>query len=1076
MAFYERLLTQRVLVNLTFVIVIVAGLFALSRMPVEEYPNVAFDNLEIVTLFPGASPADVERLVTREIEDEIEDVKGIEWVRSVSALGYSRVLIKVFDDLDEDDVERVHRDLQGEVRKALREFPSGVEAPVVNKLDVETVNPVISVVVGGDVAEADLRDAADDMERRVEALPGVRQCRLTGRRERELYIEADPDALAAHDLSIADVVAAVRARAEELPAGSLEGAGGAEVALRSEPGWQFIQEVLSTPVRTVPGGGAVLAGDVAEARAGWEEELVVARYRGRPAILLGVIKETEANALEVRGALETVLREFEAEYADRGVELATLADTTIRIRDRIGTLGQNLGVGAALVLILLTWTLGFRMSLLALKGVAFAFIGAFAVLGLMGQSINALSLFGLVLVSGMLVDDAIVVIENICRRREMGEDRITACVRGASEVAWPVTSAVLTSIAAFLPLLLMSGVTGKFFAVIPISVCSALVVSLVEVLFIMPVHLAEVGTGVHRAHEHGHDSPSHFEGGGRMRGVFDRVLVWTTSHRRLSMAMLLVVGVLTVAGFANARFVFFPSEYQIAFVNLRLPPGSSLERSIQVMDRADAAIRTLPETVVESTMGTAGFIYDYNYQPHIRPHFGQMVITFARDAVREVSVPEAMQRVRDVLARTDLDGARVEVTELNDGPPIGRPVAVRVQGDELEPLMARAREVEAVVREVPGVKDITSSLEPGAAEAVIRLDDELAAAHGVTAREVALTVAAANDGLLVGRFEQRDESWDLRVRLAPGARRTLADLEALRLRNGVGALVAVGDVARLEEGPALASIERWQGRRTVFVTADVDPEVTTALAANREIARRVAPLLEQHPEMGLGYGGEFEQTQRSFTSLGQAFLIALLAMYAILGTQFRSYTQPLVILCAVPFGVVGVVVGVYVVGDPVTVPTLLGVVGLAGVSVNDSIVLVDFANQNRRRGMDAMTAVRNAAHTRLRPVLLTSLTTVAGLLPSAVGIGAGGRSVIWGPMATAFCFGLGAATVLTLLVTPVVYLGIDRLAQRGTNGHDRGDEVPSDPARIDLTASEALPTTGGAEITKSMSESAAPCP
>ncbi len=613
----------------------------------------------------------------------------------------------------------------------------------------------------------------------------------------------------------------------------------------------------------------------------------------------------------------------------------------------------------------------------------------------------------------------------------------------------------------------MSGVTGKFFAVIPIAVCSALLVSLFEVLFIMPVHFAEIGTGGRqaRAGERRRQRPTWF------RRAFDRVLCAVTARPGWTLVVALVLAGATLVGFSRARFVFFPSEYQIAFVNLRLRPGSSLERSIEVIDRADRAIATLPSTIVESSVATAGFIYDYNYQPHIRPHYGQLVVTFASDEVRTVSVPEAMERIREVLARTDLGGAAFEVTELNDGPPVGKPVSVRVHGESLAALARWAREVEEVVKKVPGVVDVNSSLEVGAPRALVRIDDDRAAVHGVSAAEVAQAVAAANDGAIVGDFERGDERFAVRVRYAPLARRRLGDLEAIKIRNAAGSVIEVGDVARIDEVEGFAAIERWQGQRTVFITAGVDIDRTSALEANREIARRLAPLLRRHPELTVSYGGEFEETQRSFDSLGQAFVIALLAMYAILGTQFGSYLQPLVILCAVPFGLLGVVIGVHLVGDPITVPTLLGVVGLAGVSVNDSIVLVDFANQLRRDGCSPLEAVRHAANTRLRPVLLTSLTTIAGLLPSAIGVGVSGRSVIWGPMATAFSFGLAAATVLTLLLTPSLYLLADRLgggkraprgieSEAGRGSRDTRCREESAPGCVAIRAAEGAGVDG----------------
>ena len=1027
--FFYRLLDQRVLANLVFVIVVVAGLMGLWHMPVEEFPNVAFDNIEVTTQLPGGSPAEVERSVTQKLEDALKDVKGVQWMKSASVYDLSRIVLKITDDLPVQAFENVYRDIESHVRKAVGELPDTAEPPIVKKLEVETLNPVVSLVVGGPVSEETLRAAAKELEREIETIDGVRQAQVEGYRERELLVEVDNTALSYHKVTLDDVVRTVAGRGVDNPPGRLSGGvGQTQLSVRAPEKWTSVAQLEHAVIVHNRSGGAVRVGDVATVRGGYEPEIVRSRYRGQRAIFVRIIKSSGANALAIRERLDDVLGRLTPRFDEVGLELLLVADTTKRIRNRIGTLAQNLGMGSCLVVVLLTWALGFRMSVIALLGVTFSFLGAFAILFQLGQSVNAISLFGLVLVSGMLVDDAIVVVENIARRFEEGEPLARACVEGVHEVAWPVASAVLTTAAAFVPMLLMSGVTGKFFAVVPIAVVAALTISLFEAIFLLPVHVSELGVGKRKERKSasGRDPRSSLA-----YRCFDAAVGYSTRWRYATLVLLLAILATSIWGFARAQFVFFPSEYTLLFVNLRMPPGTSLDETTVIVDRADAAVSALPATVQQSTSGTAGFYLDYNYQPHVNTHYGQLLVALADDGVRTVTMREAMSLVRESLDSAGLGNAHIEVLELNDGPPIGRPPAVRVQADDLNELARLASLVEAIVREVPGAQDIQTNLEFGAPEAAVRVDAEWLGYFGLHERDVARVVSTANAGRIASRFEGANEDWDVRVRLRSDQRATLADLERIRLRTPDGRTVEVGEVAEVVEQPGFASVRRFRRRRTVTITGDVDTRISSSLQANAELDERLAPVMAQEPNMRVLYTGEFEETQRSFDSLRSAFLIALLAMYTILGAQFRSYLQPFVILAAVPFAFVGVVGGVYLINDPTTVATLLGMVGLAGVAVNDSIVLVDFANQSRRKGMGAMAAICDAAAKRLRPVVLTSLTTSIGLLPSAIGFGPSGRSVVWGPMAAAFISGLLSATVLTLLATPAVYMIADDLVRLG---------------------------------------------
>ena len=1040
---FAKLLEQRILGHLGYAMVFLAGAFALRHMPVEEYPNVSFHRVSIITIWPGASAEDVERLVTKKIEDEVEDVKGITYIQSTSIPGSSRVHVKFDDDMDDREFDLAVRDLESEIRK-VKDLPPLAEEPEIERIEIENLNPVVIVVAYGDADEAVRKGVVDELERRLEALPGVRRCNIFGVRDREVHVDVDPERLAGYGLTLEDVARALAARNVGAPGGVLRG-GGAEIVVRTGNEWEAIAELLETPIRTPTEGGTLRLREVARVRPGYEEATILAKYQGRDASTLSVVKTTEANALEIREAVGKAVRRFEDEgLVPPGLELGFVADTTVRIRDRVSVLASDVLLGSALIFVILGLFLGFRMSLLATVGIAFAFLGTFVGLKALGESLNVLTLFGLVLVSGLLVDDAIVIIENVVRRRERGEDLMTATRNGVAEVAGPVTAGVATMLAAFLPLFLMSGVTGKFFAVIPTAVCIALVVSLVEGLTLLPIHIAEIGTG--RAGS-GEGAPRDSLA---MR-VYKRLLGVTVRHRYLTVVAVVALSALAIFSLRYVKVVFFPSDYQLLFINTKLPPDASLEDTEAVLDHVDAAIRGLGEDVVESTFGTPGFYYDYNYQPHVNAHYGQILVTLAQPDRRKITTKEAMAAIRGRLEREDLGRATIEVTELNDGPPIGRPIVVRVQSDDLADLRRLAIDVRREVADTRGVKDVQLDLEFGKLTAVARVDEERAAANGVAPAAVAQALADANDGRIATRFKAKDDEWDVRVRVSPEARRTVADLGAVRVRNASGALVPVGDVARLDVESGFAAIGRYERRRTVTVTADVDPAATDSLAANAAIERRLEPLLAREPALRVSYAGEFEETNKSFESLFQAFVIAMLAIYTILGAQFRSYLDPFVVLASVPFALLGVVLGFHATGDPFTVAIGLGSVGLAGIAVNDAILMLEFANDRRRDGATAEEAILDAGPRRLRPIFLNSATTIVGLLPAAIGFG--GRSIVWGPMASALCFGLGVQTVLTLLLTPAFYLvaeDLRRLARRAFGR--RGDPAAAAPAEAPTAA------------------------
>lgn len=1036
MALFRLIVEQRVLANLLFFVLLAAGFLVVGGMPVEEYPNVAMDKIQVIVPWPGASPDDVERVLATELEDKLRDVAGLEWVQSSSYPDRCEVWLKVRDGVE--DFQAVYRDVQTEVSK-LRGLPEGVEEPIVKKIDVEEMGPSVQVVVGWSgedlgawAIEERLRSIGASVRARLEQVPGVKKVRIYGERDRELRIKVDPRALEHFDLDIAEVAAAIAARNVNLPAGSLAPAGRLELAVRSRSEMPSVEAFRRIALRSDDRGPTARLGDVATLEWGFVKEAVRPHFRGQRCLTLAVVKEPTSNALEVVAAARAVLDEARA-LNPEGVELLTIADTTVRIRERIAVLRTNILLGLTLVLGVLWMSIGFKNAVLASLGIPFSFLCSLILLRIGGESINLISLFSLVLVLGVIVDDALVVLENIHRHAEGGAPLKEAIVRGASEVAVPVVSATLTTIAAFLPMLLMPGTTGRFFAIIPKTVAYALLASLFECLIILPVHIYDFG-GLGRRSARG---PSRGLLG--LRRVYLRALELCLRLRYLALLGLVALAIGAAAILGRVPVLFFPSDFKQFFINVRMPVGTPLDETDRVTREISAILAAMPRSEIESSTCSVGLLFDENYKPLSGGHRAQFFVTTASGPERRRSLEEIMAETRRRIAAAAFLEAAIEVVELNDGPPVGKPVTIRFRGDDLPRLRERGEAVAAGLAELPGVFGVDVDLREGRPELRFVLDEDRAARLGVSAAAVGRALAAANDGVVATSWRRPgdDDAADVRVMLREQDRRLPGDLAALKLRNRFGTLTPLSEVARVERAAGLEAIHRFDGQRALTVTADVDPAILTAAEANRR-ARDLVAALPQDAAFVTDFEGEFAETARSFESLKISFVVAIGSIFMVLGAQFRSFLQPLVVLVTVPFSFIGVVLGLWLTGDPFTVMSGIAIVGLAGMVVNDSLVLVDFINRRRRDGLPVVRAIRESAVARMRAILLTTITTVFGVLPMALGMG--GRSTVWSPMATSIAFGLSFATVLTLFVIPALYLILeDGLALIG-----RGERVVFD--------------------------------
>lgn len=997
-------LSQPVLANLTFVILMIVGLHALFNLPKDINPDVSFETAIIYTIYPGATPEDVEKLVTIPIEDAIRNVKDFNRVISTSQENISEVVVEFTTGAD--IKERV-RDLKDEVDK-IKDLPEEAEDPEIFELDTSGI-PVITVALYSAVLpEHFMKEITEDLQDRLEDIPGVSSVDLAGIRDREILVRVDQADLERYNLSLTQLSDSIAMRNRDFPAGNIE-MGREEFLVRTIGEYSSTAEIAETVVRLNSPGDVVRIQDVATVEDTFEDHVTFSRFNGQPGTGLSVLKEKDADTHTVVAAVRSIVNDHLSQMPNPP-EVSFVNDMTILIDDSLGVLKNNALIGLVLVILSLMFFIGFRNSVLAGVGIPFCFLLTFAVMRWMGITLNGVTVFSLVLVLGIVVDDAIIIIENIYRYMEKGL-RPKLAARYAGEVATPVISSVTTTMAVFLPMMLMVGIVGEFLSYIPKIVIVTLAASLVEALFILPCHVADFGKPMKRP-------PL---GGGTIRffqKLYSRLIFIALRNRGAVISVVLalaVVGVLLIPYLGVDMFA--DEEFSQFSVIIKAPEGTSLTEMDSIVTSVERSALTLPHEEVTGVLGWTGIIYG-DYDVSTGSHFGQVMVDVVEQEDRERSLDEIMDDLRGRLG--NVPGIRsIEYKTLEGGPPVGEPVAVQVKGRTLKGVNPLLDEIKTKLKGIPGVEDIKDDHQPGKNQLSIRVDPDRAIQYGLTATGIGAEIRAANEGLVSSIFHDGDEEVDIVVRLADADRSSPSALGAIRITSPSGATVPLKNVADISYGPGPARVYRRDFERTVRITADVDPEITTSAKANQAFRPYINELLAKYPGFKIEQGGEYEKTQESFASLTQAFVIALFLVYMILGIQFQSFLQPLVIMLTVPFAFIGVISGLLINGHSFSLVAFVAVIALAGIVVNDSLILVDFINKKRESGISLYRAIVRSGIVRMRPVMMTSLTTILGLLPMSLSLG--GASVVWKPMADSIIWGLVFSTMLTLLVIPVAY-------------------------------------------------------
>lgn len=1027
-SFFAR---HKTLGDVITIAILALGIYSLTQIRREVFPNVTFDIITVQTVYPGASPEEIEKLITNPIEQDLQEVDGLKRVRSISTEGFSSIII--FLDPDQTTEERAKSDIKDVVDRVT--LPTEAEAPLINSIESKQ-SPIIEVSLSSPLPEIELRQVAKDIEKELERLPGVARVVPVGLRDLEIRVQADPNKLARLSISLDEVVQALRLQNRSIPAGTTEplptDPTHRQKVVRTVGEFNDLDDVKSTVIRANELAQPIQISDVAHVNYELARSRTITRTNGLNSISLTVLKKEMSDGINT---VDDVLKKMEGlGPLYEKVEFSYINDLSEYIRRRISILSNNMAFGLTFIIILLALFLPWKIAVVVSVGISIAFVGAILVFYNFGLSINLISLMGLILVCGMLVDDAVVVADNIYRHmEEKPDDPIKSAISGAIEI-WPaITASVSTTMIAFIPMLFMTGIFGKFIQQIPMAVIIALLLSLFEALLILPQHMAHY-VKIKKLEEETDSNlgdlakiPKKKSPNKKIQTYWDNTVVPTylsivnqSIRLRYGVAALLLVffAVTGLAAKYKLDFILFPPDgVEIFFVRVQSPVGSSLEYTSENLKPIEDLISQLPENEVQDYVTTVGITQQDPNDPNTKrgSEYGQIAVFLTPESKRDRIANEIIEDLRKQIGNPESFIA-LTFDRVNPGPPVGKPISVGVRGKEYEDILLAVEDLKAKVINIEGTSDITDSYTPGKDEIHLVVNRAEAAAAGLSVAQIGNTVRAAFDGIIATSILRLDDEVEVRVQFPLEYRATEESLSKIQIPNNRGNLIPLLRVARPVETVGMAAYEHENNEREVRITGELDTQVTSATRVSNQIRSLVPELIENHPNVSVHFGGEDEDTKESMDSLMRAFVVAMIGIFFLLVLTFNNIFQPFLVILTIPLGLCSVIWTLFVMGMPLSFMAMLGVIALGGVIVNNSIVLIDFINQARKKGMGRFESILHASGIRLRPIFLTTLTTVAGLLPTAHGIG--GKDMFVVPIAMALGYGLLFGSILTIFIFP----------------------------------------------------------
>ena len=1021
-----------IVVRMALILIVILGIYAYRAMPRYLDPDLTIGEGLVITVCPGFSPQEIEKLVTNRIEDELEGISQIRRYESQSFESTSKIHVLFQTDLSENEIDQAMQEVRNAVDR-VDDLPAEAKVPHILEIEV-ALFPVCMVGLSGDLPLMQLQDMARDVADILESIDGVSEVEILGRRENEIWVELNPLRMATYGISIQEVAQAIAGRTRNLPGGTLE-MGAHETAIRMLGEPRVLSELAGVALKSV-NGATVYLKDIGRVTPTMEKARVKTFIDKKNALVLSVKRKRDTDMIRIVDEVKALIKDIDRQYPS--LKTTLYFDQSHESKKRIKELQTNALLGIFAVFLILWISVGIRNALYTSVGIPVSFLLTFVLMRMFNLSIDGVTLFGLILVLGILVDDAIVVLENIFRYIEKGFSPVKACLEGSREVLAPVLASVTTNMAAFFPLLFMiSGVIGRYLSILPMVVIFALGASLFEVFFMLPSHVTQLTSekAAKKATE-----VKRYDVFNPIRKIYYPYLRIILRHRYVSVFVIVFSTILAFFLYFQTSFEMFPKTDAFPRFNIHfdLPSGSTLERSQKaLMDLSDLVKARIGDDL-EAPIAVAG-MKEVNYEPIFGTHYGILNVILQNSEKRKKSVLQNMEGVREEAGQLlKAHGATAFVMErMLEGPPVGTDVDLKIQSKDWNSSAEISRLLRAELSKHAGIVDIRDDFSRQKHFMEITIDEAKAKKFGLDQQYLVMAVQAAFYGLPVATYHQGEEAQDIKLKYLPQYRDNFDDLLNLKIAVKGHGLIPLKEVAKIQLTPGFERIYHYNAKQTVRVTANIQSiqsaqkgiekflanfkgERMTAMKANSIALAYFNRIKDKYPAAIMIQGGLQEETNTSLLELRNAAILALGLIFFILALQFNSFTQPFIIMITIPFVTLGVIVGLLVSNNPLTFVTLIGLLALSGIVVNDSLVLIDFINRYwKEHPRQLYLAIVRACHVRMRPIMLTSLTTVFGLAPMAFGLG--GKSPFWAPLATAIMWGLSFATLLILSMVPAYY-------------------------------------------------------
>jgi multidrug efflux pump subunit AcrB len=1008
--------------NLLIVFLLLAGSLSLLFIKRESFPNVNLYQVKISTIFPGASPGDVEQKITIPIEERLREVAGFDSIRSISRNSESDINIKI--DIDNKNPDKVVDDIRRAVDKVNDLPPQVRDKPLVIEQKSSDF-PVLEISVYGGANETELQTNAKYIQDELRKVEGVGRVEAFAKRKKEWQVLVNPSLKQKYSLGFSDIISAIADKNVSIPGGSINAEYTKDIRVTGE--FQEIEELGKLPIRANESGNQIFISQIARLKDTYEKERTIARTNGYDAVNLLIIKKEQSDIIRTVEKLKTKMESLKKQVPE-SIHILELNNEGNKTTDRLNVVISNSIQGLALIFIVLFIFFSLRDSILTSLSLPLSLLGSLLFMPILDISFNLISMLGIIIALGMLVDNSIVISENIYSYRMKGMDPEEAAIQGTSELVVPIVGSYLTTVAAFIPMLSMSGIMGKFVVQIPLMVIITLTMSLFESFFLLPVRIARFG-----------DIKSETTGTffsklrGKLDSFFESVILKFESLTRilvrrkyLSLAVIAIVFNSSLVTLTLMKFNLFPKEgIEQVMIKAEFPPHFTARETLTRLQYLEPILDRIPKKEIIGYTIKVGIQQTDSSDPLTRvgEHLGMVHLYFIPENERKRTTFQIMGELEAEIKKIP-NAENVFIEELINGPPIGAAVTLAVEGKDYKKLKEIAAEIEAHLSSIQGVKNIADDYKKGREEIILSLDSTKSATTGISVATTANFVRSAFEGNEASRFRIGKDEVRIKVQNDAQYRTSQDDIKKVNIINRNGLLTPISSFVNIRSEQGIEALLHFDYEKAITITADVDEKVVTSGMVNGSLMKQFADIEKKYPGYSMKFRGEQESTNKSMASLASAGIIAFFGIFAILALIFNNTIKPVVILFSIPLGLIGVIFGFLISNKSLSFLAMIGIIGLAGVIVNTSIVLVDCIDELQKKGMDKYESLAKAASSRFRPIILTTITTMAGLIPTAYGIG--GTDAMLVPMTLALAWGLGFGTIGALFFIPTVFsIGYD---------------------------------------------------